>query len=69
MIGTSMLNEETMHASVGDMKGHSQGSYTWCGNASMALDPPWGIKEVVERKFLGELAVSYKRPRKNKKDK
>ena len=24
MIGTAMLNEETMHARVGDVKGHSQ---------------------------------------------
>ena len=37
-----MLNEETMHTGVGDMKGHSQGSYTRRGNANMALDPPWG---------------------------
>ena len=65
MIGNTMLNEETMHAGVGDVKGHSQNNYTRRGNASMALDPPWGIKEVVEWKFLGELAVSCKRPRKN----
>ena len=37
-----MLNEETMHARVGDMKGQSQGGYTRCGNASMLLEPPWG---------------------------
>ena len=53
MIGTSMLKEEIMHTRVGDVKGHSQGSYTRRGNASMALDPPWGIKYAVERKFLG----------------
>ena len=48
-----MLKEEIMHTRVGDVKGHSQGSYTRRGNASMALDPPWGIKDVMERKFLG----------------
>ena len=53
MIGTTMLNEEYKHARVGDLKGHSKGSCTKCGNASMVLDPPWGIKEVVEQKFLG----------------
>ena len=42
MIGTTMLNEETMHARVGDMKGQSQGGYTGCGNAIMLLEPPWG---------------------------
>ena len=52
MIGTTMLNEEAMHARVGDVKGHSHGSYTRHGNVSMVLDPPWGIKDVVEQKFL-----------------
>ena len=55
MIGTTMLNEEALHARVGDMKGHSQESYIRCGNAIMVLDPPWGVKEVVEEKFLGEI--------------
>ena len=40
IIGTEILNEETMHAIVGDAKGHSQNCYTRCGIASMALDPP-----------------------------
>ena len=53
MMGTTMLNEETMHARVGDVKGHSYGSYTRRWNSSMALDPPSGIKEVVEYKFKG----------------
>ena len=53
MMGKTMLNEGTVHPRVGDMKGHSQGSYTRCGNANMVLDPPWGIKDVVEWKFLG----------------
>ena len=48
-----MLNEEAMHARVGDVKVHTQGSYTRRGNSSMALNPPWGIKEVVEQKFMG----------------
>ena len=42
MIGTTMLNEEIMHARVGDVKGKSQGGYTKRGNFSMALNPPWG---------------------------
>ena len=46
-MGIDMLNEEIVNARVGDMKGHSQGSYTRRGNASMELDPPWGIKDVV----------------------
>ena len=45
MIGTTMLNEEIMHARVGDVKGHSQGGHTRCGNASMELDPPYGIRD------------------------
>ena len=48
MIGTTMLNEETMHARVEDVKGHSQNFYIRRGNANMALEPPWGIKEVLE---------------------
>ena len=42
MIGTTMLNEETMHARVGDMKGQSQGGYTRHGNANVLLELPWG---------------------------
>ena len=51
MIGTTMLNEETMHMRVGNMKGHSHGSYTRHGNSIMDLDPPWGIKYVVAAEF------------------
>ena len=52
MTGTSMFNEETMHVGVGDVKGHSQNNCTGRGNASMVLDPPWGMIEVVNKKFL-----------------
>ena len=40
MIGTAMLNEEVMHGIVGNVKGHSQGSYNGRENASMGIDPP-----------------------------
>ena len=54
---------------VGDMKGHCQGSYTRCWNDGITLDPPWGIKEVMEAKIPRELVVSYKRPRQREKHK
>ena len=53
MIGTTMLNEEIMHVRVGDVKSQSQGGYARHGNSSMALDPPWGIKGVMEMEIHG----------------
>ena len=51
MIGTTMLNEETMHARVGDVKGHSQEVAPSVGmkyDARLTL----GKQEVVKQKFL-----------------
>ena len=40
MMGTTMLNEETMHMRVKDVKSQPQGGYTRRENVSMALDTP-----------------------------
>ena len=40
MMGATTLNEETMHARVGDKEEQPQGGYTRCQHSIMALDTP-----------------------------
>ena len=71
MIGTTMLNEETMHGRVGEMKGQSHGGYTRCGSASMLLEPPWGnhgCKSNENSWRNWSLATKIPRPNKNYKE-
>ena len=67
MIGTTMLNEETMHTRVGDMKGQSQGGYTGCGNSIRLLEPPQGNQGCKSNEnYWRNWSLATKRPRPNK---
>ena len=69
MIGTAILNEDTMHEKSGGCEGSLLGRYIRRVNASRALNPPWEIKDMVAVEILRELVIGCKIFRQSEKHK